>query len=947
MRVGTIGQRMAFIGSSTPGGASGGLGIFDPDIADTPTAATGPADTTAIQDAIDAAAAAGGGIVRGPGLGTRIHLFPTLIANIGSDNYLNSACLVMRDNVELRDFAFVAGAGVGTGIRNDCRALLIANQHAKMHLANSGGRNVGFKITNVSLDGGTRIYDVIGSSGNTSWVAGDITALVIPGQAYRTIGAGGSPIVTNTVVSRTFNGGSNRTEILLSAAAPANGVIMLYTQDGVAVGLSVAGVTGTTFTVAGDQRAYFQPGWTFGLSGNDTTAANLQGFYVPTSVVYSAPNTIITVPSTSGATVSGTLVPAYPGLFLSDGAMFARADRWEANWAYMQGFGKYANWQWDAYDFISRGFYNNASDGNHTGGKTRGRVAAYGRALDNMAPAVSGNDYSRPGVNSTGDIDIVIEDVTLDPSLGMQFNPIRATGTAGTTINMLVERFHGEVTVGNAIEAIDDVGGNAMDISGAIINIHVVDMQTSVQGGNNLFRANAAGMKRLQIDHCTVLPSQSATASVISIDAAAARPLSMEYIKVGPIDNLVPTAGKIWSIGADVHVKQITVDSNVARLVGAGQALGINGAVGRVVLNNCSIISTSAGAASVVYQLSTANAITAVTGTTFVMTGDHRWKYPIGQQFRVNLNGTAAANGLYTVEAVAFGGGNTTITVDSTNGATVSGNINSHATVVLNDCNIVHEPTTGAIYATNIGGSLDLILNNTSIRTNSTSSILYGPSSNDSFVRIFGQGGIFSGFSNAGLAEILVGGITTYTWRVDHENFPVNLADTVPTPRLLVGSVHGDRLLNVAAFTPGATGVPPVGVMEFRRHSSTVGGWAPVDVFNTNPAAIAITSSQNLNANHQEIVITNAGAAGIAVAALPPALPGMRFRFRRSNAGQLFRIDPDAADVLEDVTLTTGVNRAAGVHIDITTDGGFITYFCESAGRWRAETYGNARANFT
>lgn len=933
-------------------------GVFVPAISLSPTPATGPADTTAIQQAIDAAAAAGGGLVQLPP-GKTIHIFPVLADTPATDNYEAGACLVIRDKVRLWGPGTTLRAGAGPGLAiNDCRRPIIANDNCRIWKAVAPGITEDFSIEGVCLDQGGRLYDVQATSGTGFYhVAGNILSLLVDGQPFRAInGTTGAACVGTVDKSLSvYNGGSLRTEIkvnISTGSIATNGTIGIITQSPNELQITLVGATigGTTINFAagvGDVSSYFPIGSTFGV--RNSGGGNLAGGYIVTNVSHSG-STTVTVASTAGITAAGSVYPALRSLWYGDASIFHNCNRFSLRFPMVQGAAKYGVWIYRASNFDAWGNFDQESDGFHPGGGcTNFRLWGYGRCIDNKMGIVSGEEFYRAAVNTAGNIiGCQIMDCEEDSNYRDNVNPIRFVGPTGTRIEATVWRFRGHTTLGNAIEAIDDtsVGG----ISGAEIHVRLVDVEASVgSSGNSLFQGSAAGLKNLVIDKMHGIAATMASgANGVSLFSVIATPCTVDNLVISNLDMRTNTSGKVINIGAFMNVRQASYTNCVARLNGAApQAFGIQGVCEQLTLRNCQAICNPSGTATVFFYSDVGDAIIAgVTGTTFIVAGDQRWKYLVGQRFRVKGNSTAAANTIYTVISTSFST-NTTITVSSTNGAAASsGRIQPHTVVTADDCEFLHEPTTQATNLTNCAGSIEFNFRNTISRTNSTSSIQISPNGDNASMTFLGSGGLFTGYTNGGTFAQQAG--SAYNLRVNHRSIPLNLANATLTTSVLIPQ-DGDELLNVANYSTASPFSPPAGLVRYRRHSSTVGGWQSLgDTINGGfPTGTSSTGPTNLNVNHQDVVINNTGAVGSVTYTLPAALPGMRFRINRT-AAQNIVLTPQAAEFIEDLTVTTGVNKGAGVGLTLNTTGpSFVVVECAVAGVWRATNWGNARANFT
>lgn len=76
---------------------------------------------------------------------------------------------------------------------------------------------------------------------------------------------------------------------------------------------------------------------------------------------------------------------------------------------------------------------------------------------------------------------------------------------------------------------------------------------------------------------------------------------------------------------------------------------------------------------------------------------------------------------------------------------------------------------------------------------------------------------------------------------------------------------------------------------------------------------------------------SSAGASGTVVATLPPAVPGLKYRFR-VGAAQELRLDPDGTETIS--LPSTGVPGAAGKYLTANAAGETVDIECVVAGTW-------------
>ncbi len=93
----------------------------------------------------------------------------------------------------------------------------------------------------------------------------------------------------------------------------------------------------------------------------------------------------------------------------------------------------------------------------------------------------------------------------------------------------------------------------------------------------------------------------------------------------------------------------------------------------------------------------------------------------------------------------------------------------------------------------------------------------------------------------------------------------------------------------------------------------------------------AHTADDTLTAAESGSTHTTVGATGTVVLTLPPAVPGLNFKFR-VGAAQALRIDPDGTETIS--LPSSGVPQAAGKYITADADGETVAIECTKAGQW-------------
>lgn len=98
----------------------------------------------------------------------------------------------------------------------------------------------------------------------------------------------------------------------------------------------------------------------------------------------------------------------------------------------------------------------------------------------------------------------------------------------------------------------------------------------------------------------------------------------------------------------------------------------------------------------------------------------------------------------------------------------------------------------------------------------------------------------------------------------------------------------------------------------------------------------AHTANHTVTAAESGKTFTTVGATGTVVFALPPAVVGLRYRFR-VGAAQELRIDPDGTETIG--LPSTGVQQGAGEYITANADGETLEIECTKAGEWSPMGY--------
>jgi hypothetical protein len=925
-------------------------------------------DTQAVQAAIDRAFDAGGGTVWVP---RDFYRSPVLRDQAGTRNYAAGACIVLRSGVVVEGPDITVRSPSG---RNTVRCATFANEACKIYepalAAGSPLITSDFGLRGISVDGGGRIYDITSGTGNTIEVDGDVTSRLVVGMVYRTIAANGT-VGTGTVSSFSYDSLNEVTDIVLSGTAPSDGTINVTLNDPTEVAISLvnATITATTIQFAaalGDVSDKFAIGSTFGVKNSG--GGNGNGNYVTTAVVHSGGRTTVTVASTAGLTALGDVYPGWPGLWYGDGVIIRNAKNFFIDRGLVEGFAKYGDWIIFADTFDVVRSYNQESDGCHIGGGCFNfSMDVEGRTLDNMAPFVSDEGGYRAAILTKGDIRGEIRRCEIAKGVTQQINPIRCVGTTGTRITCRVRRAIGTVTVGNWFEMLDDtsLGG----LFGAVIDAQIDELRGKVSSGYALVRAQASGLERLYVQNVVPDPDMSVSAKCVSLAGISGYPVLPQIVVVRNCASSPASQTSFFELGNFSNPEVCVLENNEVDLAINGKFIGWQGGTaGRLVAQNNLIAATGTASAGLVFMQGAWNGssnadiavTTGISTTAIPVSGDHTWRFRDYNQVRLVGNSTTSTNGVYSLTGSTFSTGTTTLNLlaassvgamPTTPNNTTRGSVTNHVPMVLENNQIINRSTSQAAYfLQGSSGSFEIQSSGNNYRTNVTSSLLIF-TQGALYLNIVGDGtDTFSGFISGGLC---VPNASTVL-RIDHPSWPFALGDSTAAARLVPR--HGDRILNFSALAFTTPFSPGPGLCRFRLHSTssgnplefedggTVGGWvrdAGVTASGATPNA-----DTTLNVNHQDIVLTNAGHNATRTMTLPAALPGMRFRFQRTDA-QTYQVDPNGTEIVEDVPLTTGAFKAAGVLLGLTTINAFVELQCFRAGEWRATVIGSPRASFT
>lgn len=154
----------------------------------------------------------------------------------------------------------------------------------------------------------------------------------------------------------------------------------------------------------------------------------------------------------------------------------------------------------------------------------------------------------------------------------------------------------------------------------------------------------------------------------------------------------------------------------------------------------------------------------------------------------------------------------------------------------------------------------------------------------------------------------------------------IEAAGTITAGAVVYGASNG-------RVQAGGGGIP-VGIA---LGAAASGGLATVKRFAAgNGSVVGVephTADDTLTAAESGTVHTNTGAAGTVVLTLPPATPGLMFKFS-VGANQAFRIDPNGTETIS--LPANGVPGAAGKYLGCSTIGASLQLECHVAGNWVA-----------
>lgn len=134
---------------------------------------------------------------------------------------------------------------------------------------------------------------------------------------------------------------------------------------------------------------------------------------------------------------------------------------------------------------------------------------------------------------------------------------------------------------------------------------------------------------------------------------------------------------------------------------------------------------------------------------------------------------------------------------------------------------------------------------------------------------------------------------------------------------------------------PSASGVR-IGRIEEYISSTVVRVALHTNKASTTGTVVTKTADFAVEAEDSGKTYDSTGASGAVVASLPPAVPGLKYRFR-VGAAQELRLDPDGTETIS--LPSTGVPSAAGAYLTANAAGETVDIECVVAGNWAVFGY--------
>jgi len=908
----------------------------------------GADDTVAIQAALNACHAAGGGTVLFSVPGTYVwtdYLTSAGAAPTAPNTTLNAAAVVYSDTA----IVSVPGVTHQLGLaKDDSRCYILRN-------ADPTNGNSRITIDGGFWNGGGIVAEATATSGTTFTIVGNYASRLTSGTAFYVSNVTGKTQFTCSIDS-TYNSGTGLTTITVASGAVSGGLQSSWQLSNVQAP-AIAGVDepNNLITITGDYSAYASTGSTVFIYANaDLPSCKA---YTVASVAYLNPTTTVTLttdlPATINTTTKGRCAFIDNTTWYADLVRLQNITRLRVVNTFGGGCDKYV---WHVVGCDQQHWENNGfetgSDGIHFGGLNTNLVVlnTYGRSMDNLIAVVSDEKWYRAAQTDIAGAcsNILIDGIFLDAGKTC-FEPVRGTGTASYPIDGLTVRtLRGTVGSGHGVRLADDTASGYGFLTGAPMRgIVIEDNQLVVPTAYAQTAITGSGVKSVTVRDSRVSSAQNlavlvSTPNSYAINAVTATTFRINAASATDLTSVFPVGTTFYVYG------NATGGANTSYIVTAVSYSNPNTTI--------TVASTNAATASGEVLLSSSP----VTLDSLTIDG------------LTNLASDPSLGKLVQVDAIVnhFSGSNWKVYVDGdapssatgvilqvTNTTTVEGQIKFGS---LSDCYVEGSPDDNgasaddsakfvALSNTTLRSRVDLA-NVTLHKVNDGAFIAYeaaGPAEclSSGFKMINSGGGSVPYIHTLSSGALRLSGAisadldndgnydddTVYfrtAGTLSVRGAGINLALNSTSAAGLSG-VTGDEFFNVSAYSE-TSAREALGIGLYRY--SAGGFWE----YQGPRVVKSYTSAATFAGKHSGLIANNRGASGTVTLTLPAALPGMRFTFSRV-AAQLFRFDPSGTETI--ALPSTGVQGAAGKYLECQTTGGFVTLVCGTTGTWDVESY--------
>lgn len=905
-------------------------------------------DAPSIQGALNAAHAAGGGVVEilTPGVYNVTDLYTSAGASPTAPHTTLNSALVIYSNTTLK---LGHGVELKLGIvQNDSRCYLLRN-------ADPTNGNTDIVLDGGFYNGGGIVAEATATSGTTFTIPGDYASRLATGATFYVSNVTGKTSYTCSIDS-TYDGGTGLTTITVASGAASGGLQSSW-QLSNAQAPAIAGVDepNNLITITGDYSAFASTGSTVFIYANaDLPSCKA---YTVASVAYVNPTTTVTLttdlPATINTTTKGRCAFIDNTTWYADLVRLQNITRLRVVNTFGGGCDKYV-WHvvgCDQQHWANNGF-ETGSDGIHFGGLNTNVVVVntYGRSLDNLIAVVSDEKWYRAAQTDIAGAcsNFLIDGIFLDAGKTC-FEPVRATGTASYSIDGLTVRtLRGTVGSGHGVRLADDTASGYGFLTGAPMRgIVIEDNQLTVPTAYAQVAITGSGVKSVAVRDSRVSSAQNlavlvSTPNSYAINAVTATTFRINATSATDLTTVFPVGTTFYVYG------NATGGANTSYIVTAVSYSNPNTTI--------TVASTNSATASGEVLLSSSPVIVdslTIDGLTNLASAPSLGKLV---QIDAIVNHFSGSNWKVYVDGNAPSSA-TGVILQVTNTTTVEGQIKFGS---LSDCYVEGSPDDN-------GGSADdsakfIALSNTTLRSRVDLANVTLHKVND---------GAFIAYEASGPAECFCagfkminsgGGSVPYIHTLS--SGALRLAGAISADLDNDGNYDDDTVyfrtagtlavrgagINLALDSTSAAGLTASAGDEFFNVSTwsvtSARESAGIGLYRYNgtywqyagpPIVKVLTADTTLNAKHAGITITNEGATADRTMTLPAATVGQEFTFiQMTTTAGGFNIILDGSGAETIALPSTGVQAAT---ITSGTLGASVKIRCVKAGEWEIVSY--------